>query len=74
MKLVFTPKSYLPSLEACCDGRKSLHGQEPVHASFLATKMKARSRFTVKNSLTSCRRDLKALSSIEGSEQRWAVL
>ena len=42
---------YLPSLEACCDGRRSLHGREPGRGSVLATKIEACSKSSLKKQL-----------------------
>ena len=42
---------YLPSHEACWDGRRSLHGREPGRASALATKIEACSKSSLKKQL-----------------------
>ena len=39
---------YLPSHEACCDGRRSLHERESGRASALATKIEACSKSSFK--------------------------
>ena len=48
---------YLPSLEACCDGRRSLHRREPGRASVLATKIEACSKCSLKKQLNKLQKE-----------------
>ena len=57
---------YLPSHEACCDGRRSLHGREPGRASALATKIEACSKSSLKKQLNNLQKGPESAFSNRG--------
>ena len=57
---------YLPSHEACCDSRRSLHGREPGRASALATKIEACSKSSLKKQLNKLQKGPESVFSNRG--------